>query len=211
MLATSAADPHGRVRLESIIAGSWLDNSVGKKVVGIAASKPLDPWTEGAAKTAADRLSGIAETVVDAHPIGPIPTQLSEPDAALFRKGHEVYFRDAHCATCHQADGKGLDPAYPPLAESEWVTGDPERTIKLTLHGLMGPFELNGKKYDGLVPMTPFGGILDDQEIASVLTYIRNSFGNKAPAVQPAQVTQVREATKDQKQLYQTSELLEKK
>ena len=60
----------------------------------------------------------------------------------------------------------------------------------------MGPFELNGKKYDGQVPMTPFGGMLKDDEIAAVLTYVRNSFGNKAPAVRAEQVTKVREATK---------------
>ena len=209
MLTKAAADPHGRVRLEAIIAGSWLDNSVGKKVVSIAASQPLDEWTQGAAKTAADRLSGIAETVVDEHPIGPIPAHLTGAEQTLFRTGHEVYFRDAHCATCHQPDGKGMDPAFPPLAGSNWVTGDPARAIKLTLHGIMGPFELNGKKYDGLVPMTPFGGLLGDQEVAAVLTYVRNSFGNKAAAVQPAEVARVREATKDRKLFYQTTELLQ--
>ena len=106
-------------------------------------------------------------------------------------------------------DGKGMDPAFPPLAGSNWVTGDPARAIKLTLHGIMGPFELNGKKYDGLVPMTPFGGLLGDQEVAAVLTYVRNSFGNKAAAVQPAEVARVREATKDRKLFYQTTELLQ--
>ena len=208
MLGKAAADPHGRVRLEAIIAGSWLDNAVGKKVVGIAAGQPLDEWTQGAAKTAADRLSGIVETVVDEHPAGPAPAHLTEPEQKLFLAGHGIYFRDAHCATCHQPNGKGLDPAYPPLSENNWVSGDPERLIKLTLHGMIGPFELNGKKYAGLVPMTPFGGMLDDKEVAAVLTYVRNSFGNKAAAVQPAQVSRVREATKDRKVFYQTSDLL---
>jgi mono/diheme cytochrome c family protein len=72
----------------------------------------------------------------------------------------------------------------------------------------MGPFEMNGKKYDGLVPMTPFGGMLDDKEVAAVLTYVRNQFGNKASAIQPEEVRKVREATKDRKIFYQTSELL---
>ncbi len=209
MLAKSATDPHGRVRLETIIAGSWLDNAAGKKIVGIATGQPLDEWMNGAAKTATDRLSGIAETVADEHPIGPVPENLTDSEKALYRIGHEVYFRDAHCATCHQRDGKGMDPAYPPLAASDWVVGDPQRAIKLTLHGMMGPLELNGKKYDGNVPMTPFGGLLDDKEIAAVLTYVRNNFGNKAAAVQPEQVTRIREATKERKVFYQTSELLE--
>jgi mono/diheme cytochrome c family protein len=208
MLAKAAADPHGRVRLEAIIAGSWLDNAVGKEVVKIASSQPLDTWNKAAAKTAADRLAGIAETKVDEHPAGPIPAHLTKPEQKLFLTGHEIYFREGHCTTCHQPDGKGSEPAFPPLTGSGWVTGDPDRLIKLTLHGLMGPFEMNGKKYDGQVPMTPFGGMLDDQEIAAVLTYVRNSFGNKAAAVQPAQVTRVREATKERKMFYQTSELL---
>jgi mono/diheme cytochrome c family protein len=105
-------------------------------------------------------------------------------------------------------DGKGLDPAFPPLAASSWVSGDPERLIKLTLHGLMGPFDLNGKKYNGLVPMTPFGGMLKDDEIAAVLTYVRNNFGNKAPAVQAAEVTRVRAATKARQSFYIAEDLL---
>jgi mono/diheme cytochrome c family protein len=71
----------------------------------------------------------------------------------------------------------------------------------------MGPIEVNGKKYDGLVPMTPFGGMLNDEEVASVLTYVRNNFGNKAPAVEPASVAKVRAATKGRTSFYQSSEL----
>jgi mono/diheme cytochrome c family protein/glucose/arabinose dehydrogenase len=208
LLATAASDPHGRVRLEAIVAGSWLDNSVGKKVVALAASHPLDAWTKDAAKTAADRLAGKAETEVQENPLPPIPDHLDEEAKKQFVAGHEIYHRDAHCAVCHQPDGKGIDPAFPPLTDSPWVSGDPDRLIKLTLHGLMGPFELHGKQYAGQVPMTPFAGMLDDSETAAVLTYIRNRFGNQASPIQPAQVAKVREATKDRKVFYQTEELL---
>jgi len=208
LLAKAAEDEHGRVRLEALIAGSWLDNAVGKQVVAIAAAKPLDEWTTSAAKTASDRLAGIAETVTDEHPAPPVPDHLDDEAKKQFLAGHEIYHRDAHCGTCHMADGKGIDPAFPPLADSNWVSGDADRLIKLTLHGLMGPFELNGKKYDGLVPMTPFGGLLNDDETAAVLTYVRNHFGNKADAVKPSQVAAIREATKDRKAFYQTEDLL---
>jgi mono/diheme cytochrome c family protein/glucose/arabinose dehydrogenase len=208
LLATAAVDPHGRVRLEAIMAGSWLDNAVGKKIVSLAAAQPLDDWSKNAAKTAMDRLAGVAETVVDEHPMPPVPAHLSEDAKKLFAAGHEIYHRDAHCATCHQPNGKGLDPAFPPLEKSPWVTGSSDRLIKLTLHGLMGPLEVNGKKYDGNVPMTPFGGMLKDEEVAAVLTYVRNHFGNQADPITPAQVAQVREATKDRKVFYQTSDLL---
>lgn len=190
------------------MAGSWLDNAVGKKIVSLAAAQPLDDWSKNAAKTAMDRLAGVAETVVDEHPLPPVPAHLSEEAKKQFAAGHAIYHRDAHCATCHQPNGKGLDPAFPPLEKSPWVTGSPERLIKLTLHGLMGPLEVNGKKYDGNVPMTPFGGMLKDDEVAAVLTYVRNHFGNQADPVTAAQVAQVREATKDRKVFYQTLDLL---
>src|SRR5690606_15744817 len=61
LLYAAATDPHGRVRLEAIIAGSWLDNPVGKKVVELANGQPLDEWTNNAASTARDRLAGVAE------------------------------------------------------------------------------------------------------------------------------------------------------
>jgi mono/diheme cytochrome c family protein len=88
------------------------------------------------------------------------------------------------------------------------VTEEADRLIKVVLHGLMGPIEVNGKKYDGQVPMTPFGGLLNDAEVASVLTFVRNSFGNKAAPVTAAQVKAVRAATKGRTSFYMADELL---
>jgi mono/diheme cytochrome c family protein len=68
--------------------------------------------------------------------------------------------------------------------------------------------ELNGKKYDGSVPMTPFGGLLKDDEIAAVLTFVRNSFGNQAAPVDPVQVQQVRGANPNRATFFTTEELL---
>jgi mono/diheme cytochrome c family protein len=100
------------------------------------------------------------------------------------------------------------DSGLPPLVDSVWVSGDPERLIKLTLKGLMGPIEVNGRQYPGQVPMTPFEQLLKDDEIASVLTYTRNSFGNKASAIQPADVAKVREKIKGFIGLYKPEDLL---
>ena len=72
----------------------------------------------------------------------------------------------------------------------------------------MGPIEVKGQKYPGQVPMTPFGGLLDDESIAAVLTYVRNSFGNKASVVTPAKVKAVRAATKSKRGFYTPQELL---
>ena len=128
---------------------------------------------------------------------------------SLYAKGMEIYFRDGYCNTCHQSDGKGLEASgYPPIVGTEWATGDEDRLIKLTIRGLYGPMELNGIAYEGLVPMTPFGGLLKDDEVAAVLTYVRNSFGNEASVITPEKVTEVRAAIEGKKGYYSPEELL---
>ena len=112
------------------------------------------------------------------------------------------------CVTCHQPTGKGLDPAFPSLEKSPWVMGDTDRLIKIAMYGLMGPLEVNGKKYDGQVPMTPFAGMLKDDEMAAVLTFVRNSFGNKAEPVTAAQVKKIRDAHPGRLMFFTTDELL---
>ena len=80
--------------------------------------------------------------------------------------------------------GKGLSGVYPPLAGSEWVSGDPERLVKVILHGLTGPITVAGQKYGtgNAVPMPAMGG-LSDHQIAAVLSYIRKEFGQEAAEV----------------------------
>jgi mono/diheme cytochrome c family protein len=72
----------------------------------------------------------------------------------------------------------------------------------------MGPIDVKGKTYPGQVPMTPFGGMLNDEEIASVLTFVRNAFGNKAPAISAEKVKAVRDDIKDKEGFYSAEELL---
>lgn len=208
LLKQAAADEQGRVRLEAVIAATWYDKPEALEVVNIAKAKGMDSWSDKVIEAAATRLQGKVEKKVDENPMPPIPAYLTDAEKNSFAAGHEVYFRDAHCATCHQKDGMGLDPAFPPLHDSIFVHGDPERLIKIALHGLMGPFEMQGKSYNGQVPMTPFGGILKDKELADVLTYVRNNFGNKASAITPEQVSKVREATKAITGFYQMADLL---
>ena len=95
------------------------------------------------------------------------------------------------CGACHGQNGEG-SPAGPPLADSEWVTGPVSNLILIQLRGLNGPIEVNGVLYDQFVAgMTPMAYQTDEQ-VAGVLTYIRNSFGNKASAVKPKQVEALR-------------------
>jgi mono/diheme cytochrome c family protein len=209
LLEKAAADEHGRVRLESVVAASWLpDVPAAKKIVAIGAGQPLDIWSKAVVKTAADRLAGIAEEEKPEHPQLPAPLHLNTAGQEQYLAGQQIFLREGYCVTCHQANGKGLDPAFPSLAGSPWVTADSERLIKLTLYGLTGPLEVNGKKYDGQVPMTPFGGMLNDNDVAAVLTFVRNSFGNDAAPIKAADVQKVRAKNPGRMMLYTTEELL---
>jgi glucose/arabinose dehydrogenase/mono/diheme cytochrome c family protein len=96
---------------------------------------------------------------------------------------------NTYCASCHQRDGKGDGSRFPPLANSEWVKGDPERLIRVVLNGLQGKIIVNGKSYNGLMPKNDH---LDDHAIASILSYIRMRFNNKTPAITTLQVNKIR-------------------
>jgi mono/diheme cytochrome c family protein len=117
--------------------------------------------------------------------------------------GKEVYGRV--CVACHQAEGTGVPGAFPPLAGSEFVTGDSERLVKIVLHGLSGPLTVKGEKYNSSMP--PWGATLTDQEVAAVATYVRSSFGNSAAAVDAAAVQKVREATSGRSKPFTAEEL----
>ena len=129
------------------------------------------------------------------------PTQLEiRKVKELNQEEKEIYMKAGGlCFTCHQPTGQGLALGhFPPLAGSEWVLGEKEPLIKIAMHGLNGPIKVKGKDY-GLVPMPPPGvppGSLTDQQIADVLTYIRNDWGNSASAVSPEEVAAVREKIK---------------
>ena len=99
----------------------------------------------------------------------------------------------SNCISCHQSDGGGVEGQFPPLSGSEWLTQDPETPVRILLNGLSGPIEVAGETYNGEMPA--FGRRFNDREIAAVLTYVRQSFGNGAPSVEPGLVGAVREQT----------------
>lgn len=103
-------------------------------------------------------------------------------------EGWKLY--SIYCKNCHQGNGKGDNNRFPPLAGSEYVTGDKDRLIKILLNGLQGEITVAGKKYNGLMP--PFGH-LEDHAIASILTNIRSRYNNNASAVTSEEVKKVRQ------------------
>src|SRR5581483_418356 len=108
---------------------------------------------------------------------------------AAKERGKKVY--EATCLACHQADGGGVPTMNPPLIKTKWVLGDKKQLIKIVLKGLEGgQIDINGDHFHN--PMPPQESTLSDQEIADVLTYVRNSFGNKAAMVTVADVKAMR-------------------
>ena len=207
LLMQAARDVHGRVRLEAIVAASWLDKSKGLPIVMEAGKNPLDEWMRPPYETALAHLDG-HEVEVKKDELG--KTTLKGNEAALFNTGKAIYSREGLCGTCDQPDGKGLPASgFPPLSGNNWVLGNQDRFIKVVLKGLSGPMDVDGKKYSGQVPMTAFGAMLTDEEIAAVITYVRNSFGNKASVVTPAKVKQIRAATQSRTAFYSPEELLQ--
>jgi len=139
------------------------------------------------------------------------PAHLEGADRKAYEKGAEIYQREAHCMTCHQAHGKGMGVIYPTLVGSPWVLGSEERLAKSVLHGLWGPMTVNGQTYDparGVPPMTAFRAILDDEETAAVLTFVRNTWGNQAAPVNAELVAKVRAATASRSTFWNPDELL---
>ncbi len=119
--------------------------------------------------------------------------------------GKQLY--TTYCSACHAPDGKGATGGtFPPLAKSEWLTGKPDRAIQTVLHGLTGEVKVLGKSYN--LAMPPQGAVINDNQIASILTYVRSSWGNKESAVTPAQIKTARIASAKRTTPWKEQELL---
>jgi mono/diheme cytochrome c family protein len=114
-----------------------------------------------------------------------------------------------NCAVCHQQTGLGVAGQFPPLAGSEWVLaqdwhGD-NHMVKIVLHGFHGPVTVKGEQFNNV--MAPWGKVLKDEQIAAILTYVRNEWGNQAPPITKEFVSQIREQTKDRTEPWTQKEL----
>ncbi|MDD9998439.1 MAG: cytochrome c, partial [Rhodospirillaceae bacterium] len=242
----AAHDPHPRVRLEAVVASSWLDNADGARIALEGLKQPVTRWMGRAYgdvlrvldddiralhaagqvdladnPAAASYLAGNLVLYEDEVSRAPDAINLRVEDQAVYLRGEEIYNREGHCASCHGEDGAGAMPdIYPPLGRTAWVAGDVERLIKLTLKGVYGPMQVGDRTYDssgGVPPMIGFEGLLSDEEMADVLTYVRMRFGrvgagsNSGPdgMVSAEAVRQVREAARSQTGLYEVGALLE--
>ena len=114
-----------------------------------------------------------------------VPAEVEVPEELL--AGKKVY--DALCGACHMSNGKGVPSMNPPLNKTEYVLGDKDRLIGIVLNGLQDPIEINGETFQNIMASHAF---LSDQQIADVLTYVRQSFGNNASPVTVEEVVERR-------------------
>ena len=125
-----------------------------------------------------------------AKPVAKKAAASSAIPAASLTAGKALYTQN--CLSCHQADGGGVERMNAPLIKTAWVLGDKTRLVKVLLNGMQG-VDIDGEVYTNVMPSFDY---LTDQQIADVLTFVRNSFGNKASAVQGAEVKAVRATNK---------------
>lgn len=119
------------------------------------------------------------------------PTASSKSEELENHPGKPLYKQ--HCSVCHQVDGSGVPGMFPPLTESDYIQGDLKQLVGIVVQGLEGPVTVKGVEYNSLMPGLPY---LKDDEIANVLSYVRQSFGNKASEVSESEVSEIRKELK---------------
>ena len=179
-------------------------------------SGTLDAKATATARRILDPKTNLAKISKDFSKTATIPiSNMSAAVRTAFERGRDIFQKESYCGTCHGEDGKGaIVGVYPPLVESEWIE-DEELLVKIILKGLWGKIEVKGKIYDpanGIPPMTPFEGMMSDQEIANVATYTRVAFrGSKVLAELTTEetVAKIRAAVADKQGFYTPEELLQ--
>jgi mono/diheme cytochrome c family protein/glucose/arabinose dehydrogenase len=165
-----------------------------------------DPrWNELLAGSKAPRLAEVLRMSAwpghEAEGAPEVRKELSKDERSRYARGEQLYH---NCIACHMKDGKGTPGQVPPLAGSERLLGRVDIPIRILLHGLEGELQASGNTYRGQMPATTITG---DGDLASILTYVRRSFGNEGTAVDPADVQRVRELTKSRNRTWTQAEL----
>jgi putative membrane-bound dehydrogenase-like protein len=133
----------------------------------------------------------------------PPPPPLSAAEQQRFEAGRVVY--TATCAQCHKPTGMGQPGLAPPLLDSDWALGPPEQPIRIALHGVRGPINVNGQTFNMEMPALK---LLNDEQIAAVLTYVRREWQHGSSPITPQQVAAVRAQSPGRQDSWTQAELL---
>lgn len=121
------------------------------------------------------------------RPVSFSPLTIVQEDLqASIKRGKDLY--TANCASCHMANGEGIKGVFPPLAKSDYYSTDKARAIRSILYGVKGKMIVNGVEYNGQMAAYPF----KDDQLADLMNYIGNSWGNQAQRVEPTEIAAAR-------------------
>jgi len=194
-----ANDPAADVQIQVALSlGTVAAEDAAQAALVTLAQSPL-ALVKGAAQFA-HAASAPKTVAANPKPKGP---KLSAAQMKQFEAGKANY--EMFCLPCHQPHGLGQEGLAPPLVGSEWVGWSEARVIRLVLHGLRGPIKVKGQPFEMDMPAL---GVLDDEQIATVLTYIRNEWGHAYPSVSTNAVKRVRDQTADRADSWTQEELL---
>jgi putative heme-binding domain-containing protein len=140
------------------------------------------------------------------RPEKPNPRPLSDGERRNFALGRAIYA--VTCHACHHGNGQGQEGKAPPLVESEWINGSPERLVRIALHGLGGPVKVHGREWNLLMPGLGQSAAFNDERMAAVLTYVRRAWDNWGDPIDPELVAQVRRQTAGRIQPWTSAELV---
>jgi mono/diheme cytochrome c family protein/glucose/arabinose dehydrogenase len=194
----SDVSPDVQIQL-ALSLGSLASHAKAEKAVSaLALTSPVPLAREAAGFSKADPATPETNSVraVNAAP-------LTREQQKRYEAGRAMY--EITCLACHQQHGLGQAGLAPALAGSEWVSGSDRRLIRIVLNGLRGPIQVKGETFELEMPAL---GVLDDEQIASVLTYIRREWGHTFEPVEPAAVKAVREETARREDAWTMAELL---
>lgn len=162
--------------------------SPGASPTAGAAASPAASASSSAAASPAATSATMTKTKTVTTTTTTKKTVVASSGAASAAAGQKIY--TTNCSSCHQATGKGQSGMFPPLDGNPVVTGPAGKVISIVKNGLSGKITVHGATFNGQMPA--WKGTLSDNDVASVITYIRSAWSNKASAVTPAQVAAVK-------------------
>ncbi len=214
LLGGAVRDQHPRVRLEAVVASTYLPQVEAVLIATEALEHPHDRFLDYAIRQSVraqhPRWAGPFAAGALKLPGSGIQTEylraLARRDSISVSPGQSLY--EMACLPCHQPEGRGLPGVYPPLVGSEWVKGDAAQLARILLLGLNGPIQVDGRIYGGgdAVPMPSMAG-LEDEQIAAVLSYVRKTFGGISGEVSVETVRKARAATAGRSEPWSVEEL----
>lgn len=132
---------------------------------------------------------------------------LTDQERRRLELGKSVYV--VACSACHRSDGRGLPGQAPPLVDSSWINGPPERLVRIVLHGVTGPIRVHDVTWDLHMPGQAYNPLLNDKRLAAVLSYVRRAWDNYGTLVDTNLVAAVRAETSWRRQPWTEAELLD--